>query len=82
MGVMNLLRPTTITDVPANHFVVVHPLDDRPEQKADTSTLGAMPMTMMVRVSLMTLRGYLVLMMLLVLYHVMDMAGTFGPQRH
>ena len=37
-----------------------------------------MPMTAGVRVSLMALRGYLILMMLLVLYHVMDLAGVFG----
>jgi hypothetical protein len=37
-----------------------------------------MPMTISVRLSLMALRGYLFLMMLLVLYHVMDLAGVFG----
>jgi hypothetical protein len=26
--------------------------------------------------------GYLILMMLLVLYHVMDLAGVFGPHAH
>lgn len=82
MSVLGFLRPTEITEVPENHFVVVHPLDDVPEQKVDTSTLGAMPMTASVRVSLMALRGYLVLMMLLVLYHVMDLAGAFGAHRH
>jgi len=48
------------------------------ETKIDTSTLGTMPMTTSVRISLMMLRGYLILMMLLVLYHVLDLAGTFG----
>jgi hypothetical protein len=33
-------------------------------------------MTTSVRLSLMALRGYLILMMLLVLYHVLDLAGV------
>jgi len=78
MSVLGLLRPSAITEVPDNHFVVVHPLDDVPEQKVDTSALGPMPMTTSVRVSLVALRGYLAFMMLLVLYHVMDLAGVFG----
>jgi hypothetical protein len=82
MGVLSLLRPTTITDVAPGQFVVVHPLDDLPEQKVDTANLGAMPMTFSVKLSLMALRGYLILMMLLVLYHVLDLAGTFAAQAH
>jgi hypothetical protein len=82
MGVMGFLRPTLITDVPDDHFVVVHPLDDVPEEKVDTSALGPMPMTASVRVSLMALRGYLLLMMLLVFYHVMDLAGAFAHKAH
>ena len=61
-----------------NHFVVVHPLDDVPEQKVDTAALGAIPMTWTVRISLMSLRAYLVLMMLLVFYRVVTLAGWFG----
>jgi hypothetical protein len=61
-----------------NRFVVIHPLDDLPEEKVDTRSLGPMPMTAAVRISLLSLRGYLVLMMVLVLYHVMDLAGVFG----
>jgi hypothetical protein len=60
-----------------NRFVVVHPLDDRPEQKVDMENLGPMPMTTSVRVSLMSLRAYLVVMMVLVLYHVLGLAGLF-----
>jgi hypothetical protein len=59
-------------------FLVIHPLDDLPEQKVDTAHLGPMLMTRSVRFSLMALRTYLVLMMLLVLYHVVDLAGVFG----
>jgi hypothetical protein len=61
-----------------NHFVVVHPLDDVPEEKVDTENLGPMTMTASVRISLLSLRAYLVLMMILVLYHVLDLAGLFG----
>jgi len=60
-----------------NQFVVIHPLDDLPEQKADIESLGPMPMTTSVRVSLMSLRAYLVAMMLMVLYHVLGLAGRF-----
>ena len=59
-------------------YLVIHPLDDVLEQKIETERLGAMRMTTLVRVSLLTLRGYLVLMMLLVLYHALDLAGAFG----
>ena len=62
----------------ANHFVVVHPLDDVREEKVDTENLGPMAMTASVRISLLSLRAYVVLMMLLVLYHVLDLAGLFG----
>ena len=82
MGVLSLIRPTTITEVPDDHFVVVHPLDDVPEEKVDTENLGVMPMTCSVKLSLMALRACLVLMMLLVLYHVMDLAGAFGQHAH
>ena len=82
MNMLTLLQPTVIDEVPENHFAVVHPLDDRVEEKVDTSRLGPMPMTTSVRLSLMALRGYLVLMMLLVLYYVMDLAGAFGKRGH
>jgi hypothetical protein len=62
----------------SNHFVVIHPLDDAPEAKVDIESLGPMPMTLTVRLSLYSLRAYLVLMMLLVLYHVLDLAKVFG----
>jgi hypothetical protein len=67
-----------MAEVPENHYVVVHPLDDAPEEKVDTSRLGPMPMTTTVKLSLMALRGYLILMVLLVFYHVIDLAGAFG----
>jgi len=44
----------------------------------DTESLGPMPMTTTVRISLLSLRAYLILMMLLVFYRVLGMAGLFG----
>jgi len=82
MGVMALLRPTTISNVSEDQFVVVHPLDDVRETKVDTASLGRMSMTTSAKISLMALRGYLVLMMLLVLYHVIDLSGALSQSLH
>jgi hypothetical protein len=71
------LNPIEVNEL-TDHFVVVHPLDDAPEKKVDTGNLGPMTMTRSVRISLLSLRAYLVLMMLLVFYRVMDLAGWFG----
>jgi len=57
-----------------DHFVVVHPLDDVPETKVDTEALGPMAMTRTVRFSLLSLRAYLILMVLVVVYHVVMLA--------
>jgi hypothetical protein len=65
-------------EIDERKFFVIHPLDDVQEQKLDTKQLGPMRMTPAVRISLLTLRGYLVLMTLLVLYHVLDVAGLFA----
>ncbi|HEY3417697.1 MAG TPA: hypothetical protein VGM23_12505 [Armatimonadota bacterium] len=62
-------------------FYIVHPLDDVREEKRDTEALGPMPMTPSVRLSLLALRGYLIIMGILVLYHVLDLAGVF-PHLH
>ena len=78
MNFMPATMDLNMAKVPENHYVVVHPLDDVEEEKVDTSTLGPMPMTTSVKVSLIALRGYLALMVLLVFYHVMDLAGVFG----
>jgi hypothetical protein len=55
-------------------YLVVHPLDDVPEQKVDTESLGPMPMTASVKWSLVSLRAYLVLMVALVFYRVLSLA--------
>lgn len=61
-----------------NRWVVIHPLDDAPEEKVDTSALGPMTMTKSVKISLLSLRAYLVIMLLLVVYRVFCQAGFFG----
>jgi len=61
-----------------NRWVVIHPLDDVPEEKVDTSALGPMPMTRSVKISLLSLRAYLIVMLLLVVYRVFCQAGFFG----
>lgn len=78
MSFMTATMEVDINEIPENHYLVVHPLDDQLEEKIDTSELGPMPMTTSVKVSLMALRGYLILMVLLVGYHCLDLAGTFG----
>ena len=60
------------------NYVVIHPLDDEPEEKVDTESLGRMPMTATVKWSLVSLRAYLVLMLLLVIFHVLQLGGLFG----
>ena len=59
-------------------FYIVHPLDDVREEKCNAESLGPMPMTQSVKYSLLALRGYLIVMGLLVLYHVLDLAGIFA----
>jgi hypothetical protein len=78
MHFMPVTMDIDLNELPENHYVVVHPLDDLPEEKVDTETLGPMPMTISVKLSLLALRSYLVIMVLLVLYHVLDLAGLFG----
>lgn len=61
-----------------NLFIVVHPLDDGPEQKMDIDHLGPMKMTGTVKICLFALRGYLVLMFGLVVFRVLQLAGVIG----
>ncbi len=59
-------------------FVVVHPLRDVPENKIDTSKLGARPLSQRAKAALLALRAYLLLMTALVVYHALALAGLFG----
>lgn len=70
---------TELNQVPKKHcpaFAVVHPLDDAPEQKVETKHLGPMKMTKAVRICLFALRGYLLLMLGLLGFRVLQLAGV------
>jgi|YelNatPaOPRAMG01_1025707.scaffolds.fasta_scaffold02243_13 hypothetical protein len=54
-------------------YYVVHPLFDEPEEKINADVLGPMPMSKSVKLSLYALRGYLIVMGLLVAYHVFSL---------
>lgn len=56
----------------------MHPLDDKPEQKRQTEGLGPIAVTPALKISLLVLRGYLMLMTLMLIYHVADLAGIFA----
>ena len=57
-----------------SHFLVVHPLDDVPETKVDIGSAGPYADDAQRAAVLMSLRAYLVLMVLLVVYHVVMLA--------
>jgi len=63
------------------YFRVIHPLDDEPEQKCTSEGLGHMAMTPAVRISLGVLRGYLIVMSAMLLYHVLYLAGIVHQLR-
>lgn len=63
-------------------FRVVHALDDVAEEKRSPEGLGPMPMSASVRFSLYALRGYLILIGLMVGYRVLTLAGVFGHPAH
>lgn len=54
---------------------VVHPLDDAPEAKLYRADLGPMRLTRGARFCLLALRAYLALMVLLVAWRVVGLAG-------
>lgn len=56
-------------------FAVVHPLDDQPEQKYSDESLGPMKMGRSVRFSLFVLRAYLVAMVGLVVYRLLELTA-------
>lgn len=58
---------------------VVHPLFDRPEEKVNVEALPPLSMTPRVRISLIALRGYLIVLMAMLVYRFLQMAGVLGP---
>jgi hypothetical protein len=61
-----------VTNYDPNAFLVVHPLDDQPEQKCSDENLGPIKMSRSVRISLFALRAYLVAMVGLVAYRLLE----------
>ena len=59
-------------------FLVIHPLDDTPEEKINVDAAGAMNMTLGVRIILGVLQLYLGMMTIMVLYHVFRLAVHSG----
>lgn len=58
-------------------YTLIHPLDDIAEIKHNGEGLGRMQMTRTVRLSLLTLRLYLIFVMALAFYHVLVLARVF-----
>ena len=71
-----------ITEARTNDFRVIHPLDDIAEEKRSPEGMGQMPMSGSVKLSLYALRGYLILIGLMVGYRVLTLAGVFGHHAH
>jgi hypothetical protein len=70
----NQLTASTESELGKDSFLVVHPLDDYPEEKLKSDHLAPLEMTPAVRWSLFGLRAYLILMIILCFYHVIDLA--------
>lgn len=69
MTVIAMNRKPTTTD-----FVIIHPLDDVQEKKVDVAKLGRMPLTASAKWALFALRGYLIVMAVLVAVKVLALA--------
>jgi len=78
MATTMIKSPTTIQQ----SLQVVHPLDDIAEEKRSPEGLGQMHMSSSVKFSLYALRGYLVLIGLMVAYRVLTLAGIFSHHQH
>ena len=59
-------------------YEVIHPLFDVHEEKMTGADLGKIKLTPTVKFSLFLLRMYIIVMGLLLIYHVLDLAGVFG----
>jgi hypothetical protein len=58
-----------------NTYQVIHPLYDVPEQKRNVEEMGRMPLSPVVKYSLLSLRLYLIAMGALVVYRVLNETG-------
>ena len=68
----------TATRTLSDDAILMPLLSDEPDQKLNGEGLGLMAMSPAVRFGLNLLRVYLFAMMLMLAYHVLDLAGTFG----
>lgn len=59
----------------ARLFRIIHPLDDVPEAKLGHEELGRMRLTRGVRLSLLLLRGYLLLMLAMVFWRALQLVA-------
>lgn len=77
MSPLEILAPQTTTPYlrTSDAFALIHPLEDRAEQKCSSEGLGRIRLTPAVRSSLWALRIYLTGMALALGYHVLDLAG-------
>lgn len=73
----NTIRAREADHEQRNSFIVIHPLDDAPEEKVNTAGVAPLRLTTSVKLSLMALRGYLIVMTFLLVYHVFDLSGLF-----
>ena len=64
------------TQAERSFYSILHPLDDAPEEKLDTEHLAPMKMTRTVRICLFALRGYLLLMFVMLGFRVLQLAGV------
>ncbi len=72
----------TLNITPAHDsYRIIHPLDDIAETKCSADGLGPIRMTPAVRISLRLLRAYLALITLMLVYHVVDLAGWLNHTR-
>jgi hypothetical protein len=61
-----------VANIDTEALTVVHPLDDQPEQKCSDESLGPMKISRSVRISLLILRAYLIAMIGLVVYRLLE----------
>ncbi len=73
MKIINQVNSTVVDD---NCYIVIHPLDDQPEEKCSIEGLGLMPLSRSVKYSLLSLRLYLLLMGGLVIYRALQETGV------
>jgi len=71
-------RARRIEHLPDGSYLIIHPLDDTAENKCETEHLGHAPMTPMVRWSLIALRAYVVIMVVMVFYRCLQLARIIG----